>query len=103
MNILKLKDLFNYKIALVIFKTLNLDQNSELSKTLTKFSEIHSHFTRNQEKYIVPKYNKKHSKFCIDHQGIVIWNSLPVDLKKITTINKFKKLLHHLYLSKYNV
>ena len=101
MNLLKLKDLFDYKVALVIFKTLNCSENTDLANQISKFSDIHNHFTRNQDNFRLPKYNRRHSKFCIDHQGIVVWNSLPKDIKNSTSLTKFKKNLYQFYLSKY--
>ena len=102
MNLLKLKDLFNHKIALIMFKTLNFSENPDLLEALTKFSDVHTHFTRNLSTFRVPKFNKKQSKFCIENQGVTVWNSLPLDLKNIKSLNKFKKQLKLYYLSKYS-
>ena len=103
MNLLKLNDLFKYKVALLMFKTLKFSENHDLLEALTKFSDIHNHFTRNLNTFRVPKYNKKQSKFCIENQGVNIWNSLPIDLKNINSLHKFKKQLKSYYVSKYTI
>ena len=102
MNLLKLNDLYCYKISILMFKIINSIENSDLDNFLIKFSDIHSYPTRNHNNYILPKYNKNRSKFCIDYQAIKTWNSLPDYLKATKSPLKFKKLLYNHLISMYN-
>ena len=103
MNLLKIQDLFKYKISLLMFKTLKFSDNSELLGQLSIFSNLHDHFTRNQEALRIPKFNKKQSKFSIEYQGVSIWNSLPNDIKKINSLLKFKRNIKDYFLLSYNI
>ena len=85
-----------------MFKIINSIESSDLDNFVRKFSDFHNYPTRNHDNYVLPKYNKNRSKFCIDYQTIQIWNSLPDHLKFIQSLFKFKKALHKYLVSKYN-
>ena len=53
-NFLKLTDLYESQISKHMFKCLNLNAN-----ILPKHSDIHNYSTRNNNKFIAPKYNMK--------------------------------------------
>ena len=101
MNFLKLKDLYQYKISIIIYRKLHSLDNSNLENFTAKLSDIHNYPTRNNNKYILPRYKKNQSKFCIDYQGINIWNNIPDHIQNSSSLFKFKKLLNKYLISKY--
>ena len=98
---IKLKDLYDYKIGIYMFKTLNLNYDSELLSTLTKFRNIHSYSTRNKERYNLPKIKRDKCKNNINVIGPQMWNQLPPSIQKVKKIYNFKKILKNYYVSAY--
>ena len=59
-----------------MFKCLNLNAN-----ILPKHSDIHNYFTRNNNKFIAPKYNMRKSEMPINFKSIKVWTKLPADIR----------------------
>ena len=79
-NTVKLEDLFDFKIALYMYKTLNLNYDPDLLSNLAKFKNIHCHDTRNNEQYKIPRCLKTKCKNNISVVGPQILNILPHSL-----------------------
>ena len=100
-QIIKLKDLFEFKIVLYMFKTLNLKNDPDLLSHLSKFSSIHDHYTRNNIDFKIPKYSRNRCKNNISIIGPQFWNTLPLNIRLENKLNTFRKSLKSYYLSKY--
>ena len=100
-NTVKLKDLFDFKIALYMYKTLNLNYDPDLLSNLAKFKNIHCHDTRNNEQYKIPRCLKTKCKNNISVVGPQILNILPHSLYEKKNLYCFKKALKTYFTSKY--
>ena len=66
-----------------MFKCINLNAN-----ILPKHSDIHNYPTRNNNKFIAPKYNKRKSEMSINLKSIKSWNKLPADIRTSDSLIK---------------
>ena len=71
---LKLTDLYGSQISKHMFKCLYLNAN-----ILPIHSDINNYSTRNNNKFIAPKYNKRKSEMFINLKSIQVLNKLPAD------------------------
>ena len=53
--------------------------------------------TRNNKNYTLPKCRLDAFKKSFIHNTIHLWNSVSLDIRRETSVNKFKKLLSGLY------
>ena len=100
-NTIKLKDLFDFKIALYMYKTLELNFDPELLSSLSKVNNIHSHNTRNNDHYQIPRYFKNKCKNNINVVGSQILNKIPRSLYQKKNLYSFKKSLKKYLTSEY--
>ena len=79
-----------------MFKCSNLNAN-----ILPRHSDIHNYPTRNNNKFIAPKYNMRRSEMSINFKGIKVWNKLPADIGTADSLNVFMDNLRKYFLSRY--
>ena len=79
-----------------MFKCLNLNVN-----LLPRHSDIHNYPTRNNNKFMAPKYNMRKSEMSINLKSINVWNKLPVDIRTADSLNVFMDNLRNYFLSRY--
>ena len=89
-----------YKIALLVFKSLNNISPLYVSEMITLRSEKHHGVRRNDDCFLLavpspPRYNKTHGAFS--HSAPHIWNALPYNLRSSNCIKKFKSELKTYY------
>ena len=101
LNVLKLEDLYQYKIALFMYKTLYLSQNCYFSGQFKQNLNNHNYNTRNRNNFIIPKFCRKKSQSATTYQCTTLWNKLPQELHVNASIQKFKKNLVGYFLNKY--
>ena len=91
LGVLKLEDLYNLKLATVMFN----------NRIAVSQGDIHSHNTRQRNNLVTPRYNRERSKSSWMYQGICLWNSLHPDLKNVRSEGAFKYGLKRSYLANY--
>ena len=91
MGILKLDDLSKLMLLVNTFKQQNL-----LSQ-----SDVHSHFTRHRNNLIIPFYNLSRTQSTWLYQGILLWDSVPDQIKNTDEVVTFKSRLKNYLLSSY--
>ena len=79
-----------------MFKCSNLNAN-----ILPTHSDIHNYPTRNNNKFIAPKYNMRKSEMSINFKSIKVWNKLPADIRSAGSLNVFMDNLRKYFLSRY--
>ena len=93
-DILKIADIYKFHILLLTHK----------KKLAGEFPPIHSLNTRNQSQLINPAFQRltltQHSVF---YSGPNLWNSLPQDLKSISSIPNFKQKLKKYLIDAYQL
>ena len=79
-----------------MFKCLYLNAN-----ILPRHSDIHNYPTRNNNKFIAPKYYMRKSEMSINFKSIKVWNKLPADICTADSLNVFIDNLRIYFLSRY--
>ena len=99
LNILKLEDLYTYKVAKLMHKYSQNKLPKKISSFFTPVNAIHSRTTRLASSGLnlsLPFYRTKKLRSSYKFQGVIIWNSLPQEMK-ILSFNQFKiRLKKHL-------
>lgn len=100
-KILKLHDLHRYQICLYTFKTINCGFDVSFLRSIIHHSDTHQYSTRNSNNFILPLFRKSKSQHSLDYVGVRFWNDLCPDIKRHTSLNRFKFSLKNYLLSKY--
>ena len=96
---LKVEYRINYKIILLTFKSRTGLAPSYLTNLLISENPTTNLRSNQQNKYIIPRTNSKTiGNRSFFHAAPFLWNSLPADLRKSTSLFSFKKgLKTHLF------
>ena len=76
LQVLKLEDLYRARIIIYMHKAFYSDYDTDLLSKLTRFSDMHTHLTRNRSVIILLDFRKFKSRFSIEYVGPNMWNSL---------------------------
>ena len=91
---ISLYDYLNFRVALFIFKTLNLSNSPEFIKS--KFNFAHS--TRTNV-IILSTHNTSYMSNALLVRGANIWNNIPLSIRNVASIGQFKKHCLEFYAS----
>ena len=91
-KILKIPDMYKFQISVYMFEN---NQNPV-------FQSSHHHDTRNRHLLNPVFHRLSRTQQALSCVGPRIWNSLPVVLKEISTLSRFKTELKSFLLSKYD-
>ena len=91
MEILKVKDIYQQRLLLSMFKIQNF----------TTHADLHSYNTRQRQDIVLPRFNRTRSQTSFFYKGIVAWNSIPMEIRSLQFLNAFKNALKHYFLSEY--
>ena len=101
LEILKVADLYSYKVASFMHKFSNNKLLSSFSKYFLKSKEMHELGTRQNvsSNFNVPRYNTARLQRSIKYRGVKIWQSLSSEIRCSykTFTEKFKKLVFTQY------
>ena len=102
MHSLTCHDLVAYRTAIVMFNKLYYGKLPILLQSRFKRSQnIHNTFSRNT---FIVRYSRTNLKaMCISVWGVKLWNALPVNIKEIRSLYKFKIKVKSYLLSYHNV
>ena len=90
-NILRLKELYHYSLAIYVFKT----------KAHETFTLNHTYPTRNRNNMAVPVHRLTTTQHSVTFMGARIWNSLPLFIRTSASLSIFKKRLKKYYIESY--
>ena len=91
MEILKLEDIFKQRLLIYIFK----------NQDFSTHSDVHSYNTRHRQDLVLPRFNRTRSQSSFFYQGIITWNTVPLEIRSIRYLNAFKNAIKDLLLSEY--
>ena len=101
LNILKLEDLYTYEVAKLMHKNSQNKLPKKLSFFFSPVNAIHSRTTRLASFLLnlsLPLYRTEKLQRSYRFQGVIIWNSVPQEMK-IQSFNQFKiRFKKHLIL-----
>ncbi len=103
-KILKLEDIYKFKICSTVFK-ITIGDLPNLSWTnLYKGTDVHSYNTRNKSDFRVTcKIKTNYSKSTFQYASANLWKTLPTDVKIAKTYFTYKKLFKDYCTGKYNL
>ena len=84
-RILTIKKLYKYK---VLIKAHNTFYKTNNNRTITHLTTRQTHINLK-----IPLFKSKAGQCCLDYQESLLWNRLPVTLRKIVNANSFKNEL----------
>ena len=91
-----------YHICIMVFKSLNGQAPEYLSSLLTKCSETNTRNLRSSKQEIlkVPFARTAYYKKSFSVTGPKLWNALPLEIRKSTSLATFKTSVKKYYLNK---
>ena len=103
-NILQVKDLYSWYIALFVRDCLYKDKIEIFHKYYDSRNSVHSHETRNRKQLIEPRYRTDIGFTTVKSKGSKIWNKLPEVIKQlnIRTTGTYENKLRSKYIESYD-
>ena len=100
-NQLEFQDLHKYSVAVSAYRYYVLKSSAYFHDKMLRLIPSHSHDTRHidQNNLNLPSLRKALCQKQFFHQSIIIWNSLPLYIRRSPTLARFKKELKNFYLS----
>ena len=95
LSLLNVLNIYKYEVSLFMFKYKINELPDFFMTWFTKKTGVHKHVTRNYfNDYLVPYYKTSIGQSSMKYQGVVIWNSLDKEHKKmLCTYSNFKKTI----------
>ena len=90
LNILRLEEIHNYKVALIIFKVFHRSTPDVFSKLFIRNSDIHDYETRQMNQFHVPVARTNYMSRSISVKGVKIWNNLSNKINHDCSFLSFK-------------
>jgi len=98
-----LPDLHRFQILQFVHKFIHHPHKlpSIFSTYFSKNYMFHNYSTRSQDSLHSEYFRSSLGQRCIKYKGSILWNTLPDDLKCISSIGSFKKNLQELFIADY--
>ena len=97
-NILPLENLQVLQVCIYIFKSVANVGSFNIFHKLHTFSSAHEYDTRDDDKFILPKYKLGKTQHNILYRGMRHFNLLPAHVRQSNNVNEFKT-----NIKKYNI
>ena len=98
-NILKLNQVYLLKVAILMYKVIKWNKYPTLRDDLKLQHPSHEYGTRCNDFYVLPFPRTEAIRISFRYQFIKIWNTIPLDIKNLPSLNKFKTAYKHYLLS----
>ena len=95
LNILKIPDLYEYHVLVLMHKAVFRNDNLYLFSDLRSHRDLHSYLTRNSLKLLIPHFRKTKCHMSISFVGPSLWNRLPESIKTCTSLVTFKNKIRN--------
>jgi len=89
-KLLNMQQIYQYSIGIFMFKYCNDELPNLFANMFQKNSGIHTHNTRQQNHFHLPKFKNNMLKNSVRYQGVTLWNGLPDQLRESKSLNSFK-------------
>ena len=90
-KILKVEDLYRFRILLYIYKTIYYNFDPFLFNCLTYHNQLHNHETRHCLQLILPLCHSTKSQHSIAFVGVKFWNALSIDIRNSSSLTVFTR------------
>ena len=101
MEILKFTDIYKLRVAVYMFRMIQLNEFPALLSNLNLTYPDHNYETRNRDQLITPFPRIEAIRMNFKYQFSNIWNQVPESIKISPSIKSFKKSLAQFYLRLY--
>ena len=92
-KILKLSDQYKLQVLNYIFQLLHSCIDEKIESSFHVNNQIHSHNTRSYNPISILHANRSKSKYCVLHNGVITWNSLPDVFKVNLSFSMFEMFI----------
>ena len=75
-NIMQLKKIFFYKVALLMFRVKTSSAPSIFRELFIENRSVHDYFTRQHDKFHVPNAKRNYMQRTIGYRGVIVWNHI---------------------------
>ena len=90
-QLLNIYELNSYQIGLFMYSYTKGSLPSAFSNYFSSNNNIHKHYTRSSEQFLLKFTRTNYGRFSIKYKGPMIWNSLPDVLKNIKSLQMLRK------------
>ena len=101
LNILKVRELFQYELGISMYKAIYLGYYDPLTESLRDLNWSHHYNTRKINSYRVPNVKTSANTRHLIFKGVQLWNSLPFELRTSRSLYTFKNKFKNYLLAKY--
>jgi len=100
-SILNFNSIYMFFVAVKQFKSIRLGEHRYFTAAFEELKPTHGHNTRfsNEDNFNIPFRYKTKSQRTFFYQSVLIWNSLPNDVRECTTLLAFKMKLREYLVS----
>ena len=91
----------SYQVSNNILQVLHSNIDEEIMSSLLINNKIHSHNTKTNYQMSILRVNRSKTKYCVLHNGMITWNSLPDIFKVNVSVSMFKRNVRNFHLEKY--
>lgn len=99
LKIMNIDNIYTYFTCMFVYKYYNQKLPNIFHDFFTISSSIHSHNTRNSDNLRSHLCVNKITTFHVKHQGPILWNKLPTNIKNTKSIAMFKSYLRKFLIS----
>lgn len=99
LRLLPVSEAFKLRDAVQMFKCMNNQAPSYLINMFQKRSQIHNYNTRNTNNLNLARCRTALAQNSFSYRGAVLWNSLPSELRNLSSLNTLKHNLRSYLLS----
>ena len=87
--------IYEYFTCIKFYKCFNLGIHSYFTEHIRNYVPVHSHRTRftDNERLNLPRHRLASSQKCFLYSSIKVWNTLPMYLRNLSSMNSFKSNL----------
>ena len=100
-GILKFPEIYRLRACSYIYNMRTGGNHQSLANAVTFQTPSHRYPTSVSELYTVPFPRTEGVRLNFEHQFVVIWNSIPNEIKTLSSIHLFKKSLTKYFLDRY--
>ena len=102
LGLLQISEIFKLQISKFIHDSIHSCSPPQFKSWFFPSSDLHDHATRRHFDIFIPYCRTTYYGLrSIKILGAKIWNSIPLNIKEITSRNLFSKTLKKIYLSEY--
>ena len=101
LGILDVFKLYRHSVAIFIYRLINEQLPHSVNDYYNFFDNQYS-TRQKQSTLLVPRVRTEHGKTSISFMGSRIWNNLPEEMKRLKTVNSFRKKLKNIFVQEYS-